>query len=484
VDGRWYFPDGRPYIPTVDQSVTPASTAPAPPQPAIERAPPTPAPNVIPDQEQPVTLVPNLVRARLPAAPTRVREQLSQELPRSLEERIDRIESRLRPVLFGESDEAGFLAIYRRSFTEDTPQFRLARLNIKSLNADDLRQGLNIDQIVDAGAQIYPAKLEVSERLGKLKKQALEGRVSAELDQAGKALLDCFERITRSPEFSSIKIAEPDQVRADVARLHSLFEVRQTLAKAREASGEAVVTMEKRFWVVAHPSLPKDTVSAIDRRICLLGTGTGTVGVREAGLEDLGVPLLNREVSPLPETPRPGASTGAIVSNSKTSPTTVHYVADNASYDLKPGQSRTHEVNANSRIRYNRGGSLGNQEYRLERGMYRFAIEERAWQLTKPTVTVVIDNSANSCDFQCNIDGQPKVIRARESSKFDSEYPVSMQFDRGDGKPASSKLIDETLQVTVGVAPGSSGLELFAGSSQELCIRPLASDAIASLLDF
>jgi hypothetical protein len=438
---------------------------------------------VIPDQEQPDTVAGNLVRTRLPAASSKVREKLAQELPRSLQERIDRLESLLRPALFSEADEAGFLAIYKRSFPEDTPQFRLARLNIKSLNADELRQGLSIDQIVDAGAQNYTAKLEVSEKLGKLKKQALEGRLSAELDRAAKALLDGLERIARSPEFTSIKIAEPDQVRAEVARLYSLFEVRQKLAEAREAPGEAVVTMDKRFWVIAYPGLPKDTVNAIDPRICLCGTGRGTVGVRQAELEDLGVPLLNREVSPLPDTSRPVASSGAIVSNSKTSPTTVHYVADNASYDLKPGQSRTHQVEANSRISYNRGESLGNQEYRMDPGMYRFAIEGRAWQLTKPKVSVVIDNSANGCDFQCNIDGQPKVIPARKTLKFDSEYPVSIRFDRGDGQPASSKLIDDTLQVTVGVAPGSATLDLFAGSSQELCIRPLASEAIASLPD-
>jgi hypothetical protein len=483
VDGKWYYPDGRPYIPPVDQPVTPASTASATPQPAIVRTPPTPAPNVISDQEQPDTVARNLVRTRLPAAPSKVREKLAQELSRSLEERIDRLESRLRPALFSEADEARFLAIYKRSFTEDTSQFRLARLNIKSLNADELRQGLSIDQIVDAGAQIYPAKLELSEKLGKLKRQALEERLFVELDQAAKVLLDCFERIARSPEFTSIKVAEPDQVRAEVVRLRSLFEFRQKLAEARDASGEAVVTMDQRFWVVAYPGLPKDTVNAIDPRICLCGTGRGTVGVREAGLEDLGVPLLNREASPLPDTSSPVASSGAIVSNSKMSRTTVNYVADNDSYNLKPGQSRTHRVTANSRISYNRGESLGNQEYRLDPGMYRFAIEDRAWQLTKPTVSIVIDNSANSCDFQCNVDGQPKVIPARKSIKFDSKHPVSIRFDRGDGQPASSKLIDDTLQVTVGVAPGSAALDLFAGSSQELCIRPLASDAIASLPD-
>jgi hypothetical protein len=479
-DVKRHYPDGRPNTPTVDQSVTPVSTDRATPQPPTVPTPLTPAPNdVISD-----TVARNLVRARLPAAESRVREKLAQELLRSLEEQIDRLESRLRPALFSVADEATFLTIYKRSFTEDTPQFRLARLHIKSLNADELRQGLSIDQIVDAGVQTYPAKLEVSEKLGKLRKQALEGRLSAELDQAAKALLDCFERIARTPEFTSIKITEPDQVRAQVAQLHSLFEVRRKLAEAREASREAVLTMDRRFWVVAYPGLPRDTVNAIDPRICLCGKGMGTVGVREAGLEDLGVPLLNREVSPLPDTPRPVASSGAIVSNSKTSSITVHYVADNASYDLQPGQSRTHQIEANSRIRYNRGESLGYQEYRLEPGMYRFAIEDRAWQLRKPTVSVVIDNSANGTDFQCNIDGLAKVIPARNTFTFDSRYPVSIRFDRGDGLPASSKLIEDPLQVTVGVAPGSAALDLFAGSSQELCIRPLASDTIAPLPDY
>lgn len=482
VDGRWYYPDGRPYtLSAVEQPVVPTSMDVPTPQPAALRTPATPAPNVIPDLEQPETITRNLVRTRLPAARSTVREKLAQELPRSLEERIDRLESLLRPALFSEADEAAFLAIYKRSFTEDTPQFRLARLNIKSLNADELKQGLSIDQIVDAEAQIYPAKLELSEKLGKFKRGVLEARSTAEFDQAASALLDSYERIARSHEFGNIRIPDPDQGRAEVARLRGLFEVRQKLAATRETAGEGVVTMDRRFWIVCYPGLPKDTVQAINPQICLCGTGTGTIGVRDAGLEDLGVPLVNRELSPLPEIPRPGAPSGAIVYNSKTSPTTVNYVTDGASYDLKPGESRSHHVTANSRIIYNRGGNLGNQEYRLDTGMYRFAIEDRAWQLTKPTVSVVIDNSANSCDFQCNIDGQPKVIPARKTLTLTSGYPISIRFDRGEGQPACSKLIDETLQVTVGVNPGSAALDLFPGSSQELCIRPLASDAIASL---
>jgi hypothetical protein len=242
-----------------------------------------------------------------------------------------------------------------------------------------------------------------------------------------------------------------------------------------------MVTMDKRFRIVSYPGSPKDTVQAIDPHVCLWGTGTGTIEVRDAELLDLGVPLLNREVSPLAEIPRPPAPSGTVIYNSKSSPITVHYVTDSVSYELKPGESRTHEVNANSRITYNRGGTLGNITYQLTAGTYRFSIQDRAWQVTKPTFSVIIDNLANGCDFHCDVDGQPRVIPARKTLQLDSNYPISIRFDREEGQVTSCKLIGETPRVTVGVAPGSSALDLFPGSSQELCIRPVASESIASL---
>ena len=391
------------------------------------------------------------------------------------------MESSLRAVLFSEADETAFLGIYKRSFTEDTPQFKLARLNIKYLNADELRQGLIGDQVVDSGAQIYPTKLEVSAKFGTFKREALGGRSSAEFDQAAKGLLKAYEGVARLPEFADVGVPDPNQVREEVSRLRSCFEVRQKLAAAREAATGSVVTMDKRFWIVSYPGLPKDTVHAIDPQICLCGTGTGTIGTRDAGLPDLGVPLLNRVVSPLPEVPRPSAPSGAVIYNPKPSPATVHYVTDGASYELQPGQSRTHEVTANSRITYDRGGNLGNITYQLSAGTYRFSVDDRAWQLTKPSFTIVVDNSANGCDFRCDIDGQPRLIPARKTLEVASNYPISIRFDREEGQPASSKLIDDTPHVTVGVAPGSAALDLFPGSSQELCIRPVASELIASL---
>ena len=263
----------------------------------------------------------NLVRTRLPAARSTVREKLAQELPRSIEEGIDRLESRLRPALFSEADEAAFLAIYKRSFTEDTPQFRLARKNIKYLNADELRQGLIIDQIVDAGAQLYPSKLEISDKFGKFKREVLGGRSTAEFDQAAKALLNTYERIARLPEFADMGVPDPDQSEPRWRDCVAVSRFARKLAEAREAAGGSTVTMDRRFWLDLlprlaqrhhpgdrSPDLPlRDRAPARSRR-------------RDAGLLDLGVPLLNRELSPLPEVPRPPAPSGAMVYNSEDFP--------------------------------------------------------------------------------------------------------------------------------------------------------------------
>src|SRR5262249_40187897 len=150
---------------------------------------------------------------------------------------------------------------------------------IQHLDSDELRQGLIIDQIVDAGAQTYPAKLELSAKLGAFRREALAGRSSADFDQATKGLLKTFERMARSPEFLDMSLPGPNLVRDELARFRCIFEVRQRLAEARrDAGGRDRVTLDGRFWIVSYPGFPKDAVHAIDPQICLCGSGTDTIG--------------------------------------------------------------------------------------------------------------------------------------------------------------------------------------------------------------
>jgi hypothetical protein len=95
---------------------------------------------------------------------------------------------------------------------------------------------------------------------------------------------------------------------------------------------------------------------------------------------------------------------------------------------------------------------------------------------------VTIDNSANGSEFRCNIDGQQWVVPARTTDTRRSAYPIAIRFDRGEGRSTSCKLIEESSQVTVAVRPDSAAIDLFPGSSQELCVQPQApADSIVTL---
>jgi hypothetical protein len=414
--------------------------------------------------------------------PSPVREKLVQELSRAIQEQYNLVESDLRPVLFSDADEAALLGIYKKSFTEDTAQYELTRKIVRAHEADELAQRLSIDQIVDARVPLFVGKLRMSARLKAFRDAVLERASGADLVQSEKALLETYRQLADNSEFKSLKLSSADRFPVKFASLHSMLEVSERLAATQGKARDSQVAMARRFRVVSYPGLSKETTYAIDSQLCLLGTGSGTIGVREAGLLDLGVPLLNRAAEPLPEVSAPPAPSGAIIYNSKASPAAVHYVADNDAYELNPGESRTHKITASSRISYNQGANLGNREYQLAAGTFRFAIADRAWQLTKPTVAVLIDNSANGSEFQCNIDGQQRVIPARTTLDVRSDYPIAIRFDRGEGQSTACKLIEESSQVTVAVRPDSAAIDLFLGSSQELCVQPQTpADSVVTL---
>jgi hypothetical protein len=429
----------------------------------------------------------NTVRTRLAAATPAVQENVGRELGRSLDEALDQLERSVGDALFREADEASFLAIYKRSFTEDTSQYRLARNNIKYLDGAELRQGLETDGILDAGVQIYPAKLEVSAALGALRRAVQEGQTAAEVERLARALIKTYEGVSRMREFEGRDLPPVEQLRGAVDSVRQRFEVRQRLADAsgRESAPGRSITMDGRFRMIRDPGLPRGAVQAIDPELCLWGTGAGQLQIQDADLPELGVPLLNPGASPVAETARggsAGASTGVLMQNPLINKVKVSYVIDGVNYELKSGESRAHAITSKSQITYNRGGTLGNVSSSLTAGTYRFAIQARAWQVNRTSFSVVVDNSANGCDFQCEIDGQPRTIAAHKTLPLASAYPITIRFDRGHDQGTASKALGDTRVVTVGVAPGTTALDLFPGPSQELAVRPAtaAVETIAS----
>jgi hypothetical protein len=426
----------------------------------------------------------NSLWAQLPAASPAVQADAAQELSKSLALALDRLENNLSDALFTQDDEANLLNIYNRDYREDSSQYRLARKSIKDLDAGELRRSLNVDSITDSEAQVYPAKLEVSAALRTLKRSTLPESTLADCEPAAEALIQTYQRVARAPEFASQRLTPPDQIQAAVSGIRQLVEVHQRLtetsARGLAPAPGAMITLDKHFWIIRYPNLTANLLRAIDSKVCLRGTGAGRLEIQEAELTDLGVPLLHPGATPLADARGSSATSGVLVYNPAGNKMKVGYVIDGVSYELKPGDSRAHAITAKSQITYNRGGTLGNATYKLTASTYQFAIQARGWQVNKATFSVLIDNAANGSDFRCEIDGKAQTIPAHQSLQRTSPYPIAIRFDQGNGQATRSKLLGDARVVTVGVAPGTTALDLFAGTSQDLAVQPAGLAAIAS----
>ena len=134
--------------------------------------------------------------------------------------------------------------------------------------------------------------------------------------------------------------------------------------------------MDRRFQIVALSRPPSRHRPGPRSAGLPLGIGLGHD--RDPGCRAHGPGRPARELPrlhPWPRPPRPAAGAGVLVQNPQANKVKVSYVIDGVSYELKPGESRTHAITAKSQIRYNRGGTQGNVVYQLSAGTYRFAIQ-------------------------------------------------------------------------------------------------------------
>ena len=208
-----------------------------------------------------------------------------------------------------------------------------------------------------------------------LKRSVLDGQSAADVERAARGLLKTYEGLARAQEFDGLNLPSPDEVREAAAGLQQLFEVRQRLAEDKGAGRRGMITLDRRFQIVRYPRLPRDTVQAVDPQVCLWGYGLGISGAtdRDPGrrAHRPGRPAVNPDASPLADAPRPAActaATGALVQNPEGNKAKVSYVIDGVSYELKPGESRTHAITAKSQIQLQPGRHAGQHPVPALRG--------------------------------------------------------------------------------------------------------------------
>ena len=194
--------------------------------------------------------------------------------------------------------------------------------------------------------------------------------------------------------------------------------------------------------------------------IVMVGSrGRGPVDISKGNAAGaLGLPVIADD--PLPNAESPPMTSGVLLMNPKRSGANVRYVLNGEAYMMKPGMSQKLQ-SGSWVINFDRGGSAGASEYRLDEGTYQFTPTETGWQLYKHRFDITIDNTRNPRDFHFVFNKEPLVVRDGRTKTLTSVFPIVLRYDRGNGGEFATKMLNFSGAVEVGINATDNYWDLF-----------------------
>ncbi len=130
-----------------------------------------------------------------------------------------------------------------------------------------------------------------------------------------------------------------------------------------------------------------------------------------------------------------------VIKNLSSNGGTVGFLLAGQTHSLQAGEQQTFNSVNKSVIQFNQGSGKGNARYTLTAGnTYEFVVEGDAWTLRQHTYSLTIDNTASAHDFHYLLDNKIETVKAGSTRFHESDRPVEIVFDRGDGEKKTSIL--------------------------------------------
>ncbi len=117
---------------------------------------------------------------------------------------------------------------------------------------------------------------------------------------------------------------------------------------------------------------------------------------------------------------------------------------------LAAGQTAELKLGESGIVRFDRGNGYGVARYKVRPGTYMFRVEDGRWELYRKHIKVTIDNRDNEVPFAYLLDNEVKQVPAGELAVHESDYPIQIAYDPGNGQePTVGQMIEGNFQVTL-----------------------------------
>ena len=232
-----------------------------------------------------------------------------------------------------------------------------------------------------------------------------------------------------------------------------------------EATSPAAEIPTGLVEIVQHPGLQEGTALVVSPNLVMTGTSgfgafrkqSGYVAEALGNRVAIGSPVLGNVPGNVTGRSAELVRSGVLLMNPTTS--TIHFVIDGRQSQLLPGARQVFASKQVVEIVFDRGGqtagSRQTHRYQVTPKTYAFKVLAGGIDLVPCKFEVTLDSQENSSDFHYVVQGQPQTLCGGKVAKHVSNYPLLIEFDRGNGLKAKQVLLEQTnvkLQVAVNAA--------------------------------
>ena len=216
-------------------------------------------------------------------------------------------------------------------------------------------------------------------------------------------------------------------------------------------SGAIASLPSGKVAIIHDNSLPFGSAVVLGNGAVMVGgNGHGPIAVTYGNAaEALGFSVVTAE--PVADAQGEEVTSGVLLVNPVGSGANVIYFVNGTRYVMEPGMAQKLPVGTRWIVDFDRGGNLGHATYTVKDGTYNFTPSENGWNLYRQRFDVVLDNSENPATFNYSLDGERKTVAAHHTATISSDYPMFIRFDRGNGLQRTSKALNFSGTVQVGV---------------------------------
>jgi len=246
-----------------------------------------------------------------------------------------------------------------------------------------------------------------------------------------------------------------------VASLDSWVEARRFVDAATPANGPIAPLPQGKIALIYDPSVPRGTAIVLSKEAMIIGS-EGQPGLRivtGTAVEALGLPVVTG--TPVGDLQSPEMKGGILLVNRGKNNATVNYNLNGTHYVMEAGMSQRLDNDRKWIVEYDRGQGLPPLAYTLSPGTFYFTPSDMGWQLFRQRYDVAIDNTENHQEFNFVFQGQNQTVPAGATKTLTSDYPIVVQYDRGNGTETVTKMMFFSGNVQVGMNVADNKWDLF-----------------------